>query len=413
MKGKERDKEIACEECGTICDKSDLTEIDGNWYCDDCITTCEDCQESMIYGSEYCIDDYIYCESCYDNNTFTCDWCSSVEHIDNKHSDDVDTELCANCYEDSYACAECGNFMHSDDIYMAEDYIYCESCFYDNFSYCEDCGETTGRENLYDGYCDWCREDMQCNGIIKDYMYKPEPVFFGKSNLYFGIELEIEHVEGYKENADMAEELEHDSLYFKEDGSLSDGFEIVTHPMSYQYLKEQKEFFAGIFNALISDGYRSYNTNTCGIHIHLSKKAFSTIHLYKFLKMFYDPKHFDFIKTISQRDCDTTRGCCQWGRDNEHIDNSKVINKAKVKRGGDRYTAVNISNRDTIEIRIFRGTLKIESFYKNIEFIMAVYNYTLECSINNTTPKHFINYVSNNRKSYKNLYSFIVRRFPV
>ena len=62
------------------------------------------------------------------------------------------------------------------------------------------------------------------------------------------------------------------------------------------------------------------------------------------------------------------------------IDNdSSLIYKAKKKDGNsERYVAINLKNSQTIEIRIFRGTLNFNSFMKNIEFAHALFMYTKE-----------------------------------
>ena len=84
---------------------------------------------------------------------------------------------------------------------------------------------------------------------------------------YFGVELEID--EGGK-NGDNADTLlgignrvaEH--IYIKSDGSLSDGMEIVTHPMSLRYHKDKMPW-AEIMRSAIRMDYRSHKTSTCGL----------------------------------------------------------------------------------------------------------------------------------------------------
>ena len=111
----------------------------------------------------------------------------------------------------------------------------CNSCYDDYYTTCECCGRIIHRDYAnYDddddcAYCDRCYEERQ-NSSIHEYNYKPEPIFYGDSKRYFGVELEID--EGGK-NSDNADTLlgignriaEH--IYIKSDGSLSDGMEIV------------------------------------------------------------------------------------------------------------------------------------------------------------------------------------------
>ena len=48
-----------------------------------------------------------------------------------------------------------------------------------------------------------------------------------------------------------------------------------------------------------------------------------------------------------------------------------VIESAKDSRAG-RYTAVNLTNEETVEIPIFRGTLKYNTFYRHVSSVNAI-----------------------------------------
>ena len=90
--------------------------------------------------------------------------------------------------------------------------------------------------------------------------------------------MELEIDEGGK-NSDNADTLlgignriaEH--IYIKSDGSLSDGMEIVTHPMALKYHKDKMPW-AEIMRSAIHMDYRSHKTSTCGLHIHVNRTAF-------------------------------------------------------------------------------------------------------------------------------------------
>ena len=109
--------------------------------------------------------------------------------------------------------ADCGRLIHYDDAYYDEEED-------DDGPYCYDC---------YDR-----RRDRH---VIKNYYYKPVPLFYGKGPRYFGVELEIDN--GGESDSNARAILERANVegkeyaYVKHDGSLDDGFEIVTHPLSY------------------------------------------------------------------------------------------------------------------------------------------------------------------------------------
>lgn len=69
---------------------------------------------------------------------------------------------------------------------------------------------------------------------IEDYSYKPIPNFCGDGLRYFEELLSIANAEGQ------------DHLYIKHDGSLDDGFELVTHPMTLDYHLNKMPFAMGI-----------------------------------------------------------------------------------------------------------------------------------------------------------------------
>lgn len=87
-------------------------------------------------------------------------------------------------------------------------------------------------------------DQVECSDIIQDYYHKPEPTFFGNGPRFFGVELEIDEAGESSRNAwellSIANREGEKRLYCKHDGSLNDGFEMVTHP-SLKYMAEEVE----------------------------------------------------------------------------------------------------------------------------------------------------------------------------
>jgi hypothetical protein len=69
-------------------------------------------------------------------------------------------------------CHECGEEIDidSDSTHSYNGYHYCESCFYEEYSYCTDCGEVVRNEDVinydYNRYCEDCAERL---GISRCY----------------------------------------------------------------------------------------------------------------------------------------------------------------------------------------------------------------------------------------------------
>jgi len=260
-------------------------------------------------------------------------------------------------------------------------------------------------------YCEECFTD----DYIKPWDYRPEFKLHGEGPLYFGFELEIENRKNDCENKGIAEEITNSGLplYCKADGSLDDGFEIVSYPFDWEYYKNHLKKQLGEVFKLRERGFRSYDTTSCGIHIHLSKDAFTSYHLYKFLRFIYDNP--TLIHTISQRKGEHLE---EWAnvtpdKPSEMPEGyqKKILGMAKDKRGNvHRYVAVNLQNDASIEVRIFRGTLVAESFNKNLEFCLAAFEFTLSESAEQLLDSRFVKYVQTNQESYKNLYAFLERK---
>ena len=210
---------------------------------------CAHCGALIAEGEDYEeVNGDIVCTDCYERHTTTCDRCGSVIWSDDSYGDAY-TTLCHHCYHSHYVrCSCCDALLHEDDAYYIEGDSYCSECYH---------------------------EEVDRNRSIHDYSFKPEPLFYGDSSRYFGVELEID---GAGKDSDNADEIlsiankENEHIYIKGDGSLDDGLEIVTHPMSLEY---HKQFcWQEIMNQAISMGYRSHQTSTCGLHIHINRSCF-------------------------------------------------------------------------------------------------------------------------------------------
>ena len=140
----------------------------------------------------------IVCTECFERNTTTCDRCGEVIWTEDSYGDEY-TTLCRHCYENHYTrCSCCDALLHEDDAYHLDGYDYCSECYHD---------------------------EVDKNRSIHDYGYKPEPIFYGDSKRYFGIELEID---GAGKDSDNADEIlaianrDNEHIYIKGDGSLDD-----------------------------------------------------------------------------------------------------------------------------------------------------------------------------------------------
>lgn len=409
-------KYVKCDECGEIhTNFDDITVIDDKNYCESCrddtYVQCSDCDDWIDKDDSYYTtkDGDTICDSCYCDNYFTCERCENIHH-NNDATEVHDQYYCERCIARYYfRCDRCNSWESNDDIRTVNGTYWCEDCYVNHAIECEDCGDSFDYDDIVerDGnyYCPDCagHHEEDSSGI-HDCGYKPEPIFIrGKNSndkMFFGFELEIE-TPSKSRNGDIAEQIVNDNWYFKNDGSLKTGFEIVSHPFNWSGYKENKKAIESMLNTLIKEECSSHDAGTCGMHIHVSKNHFTCSHLFKVMKFFRENQKF--ILKISQRKLEQLNN---WAT--LDVTNRQIIYKAKTKTNGNskRYVAINIT-RHTVEFRIFRGTIKKQRFFKNVEFVKAIIDYAEKESMNDVSLERFMKYVTDNKKTFPNFHSFI------
>jgi hypothetical protein len=223
---------------------------------------------------------------------------------------------------------------------------------------------------------------------IHDYSYRPDPIFRSsedeQTRLYFGVEIETEVRGGDYGSRRVAAEyaqqqLEmYDLAYLKSDGSLECGFEIVSHPLSHSYFMNDASRLWDTINKLKSDyNMMAWGTKTCGLHVHISRAGFNNgSHQHRFLQLVYNNK--DFYEVLAGR------SSSHWAKFDDNVDptTGQKSLKHKFERGGsDRYAAVNTNNRQTLEMRIFRGSLNPRFIKSAIDLAHASVEYTRVMSV--------------------------------
>ena len=341
--------------------------------------------------------DYV-CEDCRDEYYYCCDSCYELVHVDDAIAVDYnDGYVCESCADNYYTCDHCDNLFSDQNIAVNTIGItLCEYCYNEYYFTCEGCGEVYPQEdgeyiNGYN-YCTTCANDHQ--DCILSYSYKPNPIFFGDDNAGYGIELEIDNGDCREEAAKAITEAGGDHIYLKEDGSLSyAGFEVVTHPATLDYHINHFPW-TEICDAALSYGYRSHDTDTCGLHIHASRSLFGDTQMEQDLTiakiiLLVDRWYDSHIVRFARRNLSKMR---HWAdKPNADIrpgdNDSDAVYKSK-KTADSRYKAVNLCNRRTVEFRFFRGTLKRDTIIASIQWVDTIIKYCRNTPLNdlfNTT----------------------------
>jgi len=356
-----------------------------------------------------------------------CPRCDRVPEPDNPHAnywEEVPVitlsngdEVCGQCSGDvsTYVCDRCAtNIPNGDHVYALGD-IMCPECFDELHAYCEHCGETYRREDISGGVCISCEEaaldEEDAEGGLRgvyDYSYKVEEAlsFLGKpqDRMYMGVELEIEC--GYRNRQNVADMLNaamsmvvgkvstpRRVAVLKTDGSLDNGLELVTAPMSYEMQKEVWGTLGPVLSSM--RGIKSHNTHTCGLHIHVTRQGvLSPLHVGKLVVFLNDKANEDFLATLARR-----RGNPSYA----------LFKQKKLTdyRGEARYEVLNTTRSATIEFRLFRGTTKKATLLATIDFVYSVVKYTKWCSTKELGWKEYLRWLKK-EEGYKDLKRWLV-----
>ena len=371
-------KLIKCQRCNNLHKQEEMVKLNSNeFYCTDCITTCDECGCIEFLENLICINENT------DNTIFVC-------------SD------CAHNSSYIFKCIECGKYFTSDANWgeyqgghicsnCSSEYFVCSCC-----TYTFPCSQMQYDEQNRSYICTECMNDRYYNleNIIEEYSYKPMPVFFGESmnNTYLGIELEVDNTNDncdckliYQAAEKLIEKYE-DKIYLKRDGSLSRGFEIVSHPCTLDYHTNEFEW-KNIIDICLEAALCSHNTSTCGLHIHLSRTFFGDnqetqdLHISKLLILvskFYDSHLLKFSrrKQIELRWCENPYISC----DNNDTE-CTIVDKMKQIKSKGRYMAINLQNQHTIEFRLFKGTLNINTLLASLQFVVEISRYAINTDL--------------------------------
>lgn len=94
--------------------------------------------------------------------------------------------------------------------------------------------------------------------------------------------------------------------------------------------------------------------------------------------LYFFEKHWEELLKFSRR---TPAQLDRWAARYGYQDQPKdILEHAKDDRHSSRYTCVNLSNADTIEFRIFRGTLRVNTIFATLQLLDRICDVALALS---------------------------------
>lgn len=248
------------------------------------------------------------------------------------------------------------------------------------------------------------------NDAIHSYSYKPTPDFAYRRNeqaastLTFGVELEVDGGTNAEAAARQVVDAAEGRLYCKRDGSLTSGFEIVSHPASLAYHLYQFRW-ANIMRLVKQAGFRSHDTDTCGLHIHVGRDQLGDDYAARDrtaanLVLLAQALRAELTTFSRRKAANLDRWAAfpsVWTNTDglsEGLRNRNLISRALATVEGGRYQAVNLENSATIEFRIFRGTLKRDTFAAALQLVSNLCLYAMTHAPSECVEARFVDIVN-------------------
>ena len=312
-------------------------------------------------------------------------------------------------------------------------------------------GDTTNDPPRATCTCETCKlrrfEDSAIrHAVVHNYSYNPRTwrknsVRNDPFDYYLGVELETDNYRlsnGSRVYADLSNGqavscARPARLWLaKSDASVS-GPEFVSHPATLTYWHSKSAELTEMFRMLVHGGFRSHDNDHAGMHVSISKNAFDNQrHLFRFLTLIHEDASWSIkmaqrseasarqwasledLRTAEQREAEVRRIFPTQAQ----LDSMDSYSRRYIG-SGNRYMALNCPTGAGIhvggrfEFRLPRGTLRLDRFYKNLEWTVAMVEFTRTCTIGEAEHMAFMRWVltREQRESYPNLARFLTERF--
>jgi len=205
------------------------------------------------------------------------------------------------------------------------------------------------------------------------------------------------------------------SFTCQRDGSVPNGIEIISRPLTFQASLEFLDDLLPLQNG--TDEYQ--RLRACGMHVHISRSALSQNQLGRMVLFVHSPPMFDFMSRVARRQL--TNHFCRAGQKRSWLQGFTELTphqrqavktritgldyRGRIQNHG-KYQALNTERRDTIEVRMFASTNDPLYAKSNIEFCEAMLTYCkpmVSPLKDLVIPHKFIDFVTSNRMAYPSL----------
>jgi hypothetical protein len=181
-------------------------------------------------------------------------------------------------------------------------------------------------------------------------------------------------------------DADEDHFFSKSDGSLHNGLEIVFHPRSIDswFEGDTLKLLSRVVGAVQVGGGKSFNTDTCGIHVHRENGDIDSDLTSSLLFFFRQCQ--EQIEKVAQRNelAYASFGFVKGVITKKHA--KDLVFRDRHKQA--RYQCINFENRHTIEFRVFKGTLRVVTFLCYVSFCHYIVEFLKKVEINESCVQH-------------------------
>ena len=315
-------------------------------------------------------------------------------------------------FAETETCAECDEVHWTDDmIYTACDRYVGTQCGCDHSYRWHEGDECYYHEEEYPDDEDYDEENYSDPSRTMEYNARVETILDTvkmpddlPNATISGVEIEMERRNNcpYHIVDDILTTMRGYALV-KRDGSLNDGFEVVSAPAT---LMAHKHYWSKFCEQNFNEHLSSWHTNTCGMHIHVGRKHLTPLDIGKLLIFINCQHNGNFVKHIAGRSSSS------WAR--------RDFKSAKDgTQRSDKYEAINLGKEETVEFRIFRGNIGKIGIFRALEFVYALVSFVKQSALDKNTDyvknlkyENFIEFVRqpSNKSQYPYFYTWLVKQ---
>lgn len=318
------------------------------------------------------------------------------------------------------SCVANGDFVHAEDISC---YIPERDAYFSEHADAYYSDEDVAPENQMsedpedpEGLLEYSTD---VRSILRGPLFDSTP----DGDFTIGVELEVEADDRHDFVETMCSRYG-TKLICKRDGSLDDddGVELVTRPMS---TSEAIELFKDM---RFPGGTIAWNAGVCGMHVHIDSRAFTEESLARFMSFWNDAGNLKLIRAVAGRhpmkdeqaasyaaleDMDFNEGCvvkrmkkCTAGTNRFRVVNLCNLRRRDYERLGLEYAGKSVGDSGTIELRVFRASLRKARLLAQIEMASASVHFA-RTETSKQDEKAFTSWLKKNTEAWPHLAEFL------